>query len=236
MAANPWLERRVLNYAHQGGAKEAPASSMVAMRRALEVGAHAIELDVHATSDRELIVNHDPIGDVSLAELRAVGVVTVREVLEAFPDTYLNFDIKQTAPVVEPYEDLLAALLREYGRADDVIVASFLDAATDAFKLIAPEVSTSAGTAAVAEFYAAVRDDAPAPDALARHHALQVPASFQDITLVDERFVTRAHAAGLAVHVWTIDDPDEMRRLLALDVDGIMTDRPSVLADVLSVL
>jgi glycerophosphoryl diester phosphodiesterase len=61
-----------------------------------------------------------------------------------------------------------------------------------------------------------------------------VPPAFQDIPLVDARFVTRAHEAGLAVHVWTIDDADEMRRLLALDVDGIMTDRPSVLAATLS--
>ena len=230
---NPWLTRRVLNYAHQGGAKEAPASSMEAMRRALEVGSHAIELDVHATSDRELIVNHDPIGDVTLADLRPMGVVTVREVLEAFPDVYLNFDIKQTAPAVEPYEAMLAELLREFGRADDVIVASFLDVATDAFKAVAPEIDTSAGTAAVAQFYAAVRDDTETPDAVKSHVALQVPARFQDIELVTARFVERAHDAELAVHVWTIDEPDEMRRLLALDVDGIMTDRPSVLASVL---
>jgi glycerophosphoryl diester phosphodiesterase len=232
--SNPWLSRRVLNYAHQGGAKEAPASSMVAMRRALEVGAHAIELDVHMTADGELIINHDPIGDATLAELRAFGIVTVREVLEAFPDVYLNFDIKQTAPDVEPYEERLAALLREYRRIDDVIVASFLDAATDAFKAAAPDIHTSAGTAATAEFYASVRDETEVPASVTRHVALQVPAKFQDITLVDERFVTRAHEADLAVHVWTIDDPDEMRRLLALDVDGIMTDRPSVLSAVLS--
>ena len=231
---NPWLSRRVLNWAHQGGAKEAPASSMVAMRHAIEVGAHAIELDVHMTSDRELIVNHDPIGDVTLSELREWGVVTVREVLEAFPDVYLNFDIKETAPAVAPYEALLAEVLREFGRTDDVIVASFLDVATDAFTAVAPEINTSAGTAAVAQFYAAVRDDAETPDAVKSHVALQVPARFQDIELVTARFVARAHDAGLAVHVWTIDDPDEMRHLLALDVDGIMTDRPSVLAGVLS--
>jgi glycerophosphoryl diester phosphodiesterase len=115
-----------------------------------------------------------------------------------------------------------------------VIVASFNDLATDAFKSQAPDVNTSAGTAAVAAFYAAVRDDAPVPDEVLRHQALQVPHRFQDITLVDERFVRRAHEAGLAVHVWTIDDADEMRELLDLGVDGIMTDRPSVLATLLA--
>ena len=67
-----------------------------------------------------------------------------------------------------------------------------------------------------------------------RHHALQVPPDYDGTVIVDERFVERAHAAGLAVHVWTIDDPAEMARLLALGVDGIMTDRPSVLTEVLT--
>jgi glycerophosphoryl diester phosphodiesterase len=164
---------------------------------------------------------------------REFAIATLREVLEAFPGVFINLDIKQTAPVVAPYEERLAALLAEYGRVDDVIVASFNDVATEAFKRHAPDVCTSAGTMAVADFYRAVRDGEAAPDALTRHVALQVPASFQDITLVDEPFVTRAHDAGLAVHVWTIDDADEMRRLLDLDVDGIMTDRPSVLGEVL---
>jgi glycerophosphoryl diester phosphodiesterase len=275
---NPWLERRVLNYAHQGGAREAPSSTLFALRQAIERGANALELDVHATADRELVVCHDAtvdrttnasgaIASMTLADVqaldnaywwvpgevvatdrdeseyvhrgkapaeRAFGIATLREVLDAFPDVFINFDIKQTAPVVEPYEALLAAVLAEYGRKDDVIVASFLDGATDAFKACAPEVSTSAGTAGVAEFYAAVRDGAPTPLSVTRHHALQVSPSFQTTTIVDEKFVTRAHEAGLAVHVWTIDDAAEMRRLIDLDVDGVMTDRPSVLTDVLS--
>jgi glycerophosphoryl diester phosphodiesterase len=275
--SNPWLDRRVLNYAHQGGAREAPSSTLFALRQAIENGADALELDVHATADRELVVCHDATVDrttsatgaisaMTLAEVqeldnaywwvpgevvvtgrpddeyvyrgrapedRDFAIATLREVLDARPGVFLNLDIKQTAPVVEPYEDLLAAVLREYGRADDVIVASFHDSATDAFKTHAPEVSTSAGTAAVAEFYGAVRDGTATPPSVFAHHALQVPPTFGDITLVDEKFVTRAHEAGLAVHVWTIDDADEMARLVALDVDGVMTDRPSVLEGVL---
>ena len=143
----------------------------------------------------------------------------------------MNLDIKQTAPVVQPYEQQLADLLAEFERVDDVIVASFLDVATDSFSAIAPAVSTSAGTAAVAEFYRAVRaGETPPP---MRHHALQVPAAVGDTVVVDEPFVTVAHERGLAVHVWTIDDEVEMARLLDLDVDGIITDRPSVLTAVL---
>jgi glycerophosphoryl diester phosphodiesterase len=260
--SNPWLDRRVLNYAHQGGAKEAPSSTLFAMHRAVSVGAHAIELDVHCSADGELVVCHDAtvdattngsgaIAGLTLAELRgldnaaawpqlvgrapsdrALGVATLREVLEAFPDVILNLDIKQTAPDVEPYEGALAELLQEYGRADDVIVASFLDLATDRFSAAAPEVPTSAGTAAVAAFYYAVRGGETPPPT--RHVALQVPATFGATVVVDERFVAAAHEAGLAVHVWTIDDPDEMRSLLELGVDGIITDRPSVLAGVLA--
>jgi glycerophosphoryl diester phosphodiesterase len=272
---NPWLGRRVIAYAHQGGAWEGPSSTLHAIAGALDAGATGIELDVHATRDRHLVVSHDAtvdrttdghgaISSLTLEELRRLdnaywwapgadvnpdlppdgypfrgrapadrrfGVVTLVEVLEAFPGVVLNLDIKQTAPVVEPYEAELAALLRRFGRTDDVIVASFLDAATDALSVMDPDVPTSAGTLAVAEFYRAVRaGEEPAP---LRHVALQVPTTVGDLTIVDEPFVTAAHAAGLAVHVWTIEDEKEMERLARLGVDGIITDRPSALVGVL---
>ena len=272
---NRWLGRPFLNYAHQGGAREGPSSTLFAMRRALEVGADAIELDVHATADRQLVVCHDAtvdrttngsgrIADLTLAEVQALDnaywwvpdrvvdhdaepgayplrgraaddpelrIPLLRDVLEAFPGAVLNLDIKETAPVVEPYERLLADLLREFGRVDDVIVASFSDDATAAFADAAPEISTAAGTNATAAFYFAVTGgEAPPPTP---HHALQVPAMFAGVTVVDERFVGAAHDHGLAVHVWTVDERDEMEALLAAGVDGIMTDRPSVLAAVL---
>lgn len=275
---NVWLERRVLNWAHQGGAREWPSSTLFALRNAVAAGAHAIELDVHATTDRRLVVCHDTtvdrttngsgrIADLSLEQVRQLdnaywfvpgsgdqvtpdaaetaytfrgrapddvefAIATMEEVLDAFPHVFLNFDIKRTAPEVEPYEHLVADVLRAFNRVDDVIVASFNDASTDAFLELAPDVSTSLGTAGTAEFYRAVRagEDPPATP----HRALQVPASYGDVTLVDEAFVDAAHRHGLAVHVWTIDDPDEMGHLLDLGVDGIMTDYPSVLASVLA--
>lgn len=275
---NPWLDRRVLNYAHQGGAKEEPSSTLHAMRTAIDNGATAIELDVHATRDGQLVVCHDPtvdrttpasgaIADLTLEEVRRLdnshwfapstgeqvshdqpedaypyrglapddpsfGIATLVEVLEEFPDTFLNLDIKQTAPTVEPYEEALAMLLRRFGRRDDVIVASFLDQATDAFSGFAPEVSTSAGTMATAQFILALRDGGEPPPM--RHHALQVPPRHGQTVIVDERFVSAAHDAGLAVHVWTIDDRDEMERLVDLGVDGIITDRPSLCTEVLA--
>jgi glycerophosphoryl diester phosphodiesterase len=280
-AASVWLERRTIAYAHQGGAWEAPSSTTFAISRALAAGATAIELDVHATADGELVVCHDAtvdrttaasgtIASFTLAELRRLdfsywfipgadvspgrdeedypyrgrapedphfGISTLREVLEQYPGVVLNLDIKQTAPVVAPYEETLAHMLAEFGRTDDVIVASFLDPATDAFRAFAPDVPTSAGTMATAEFWRAVHQGDPG-DALPDTPAVayQVPERQGDLVVVDEAFVEAAHRFGKAVHVWTIDDEETMRRLVALGVDGIISDLPTTLSGVLGEL
>jgi glycerophosphoryl diester phosphodiesterase len=275
---NPWLERRVIAYAHQGGAKEAPSSTLYAMRRALEHGATGLELDVHATSDGELVVCHDPtlerttnaageIASFALEEIRRLDnaywfypgqgavegrlpgdyvlrgrapddpdlrVATLTEVLETFPGVVLNLDIKRTAPDVAPYEEVLAAVLREHGRGDDVVVASFSDRAIEEFAKHAPGIAIVPGSDVTTEFYRRLQAGEPVPEGIGRYVALQVPARFGPLVVVDESFVGAAHASGLAVHVWTIDDPEEMEHLVSLGVDGIISDRPSVLAGVLS--
>jgi len=274
--ANPWLSRRVLNYAHQGGAREGPSSTLWAMSRALTAGADALELDVHATADRQLVVCHDAsvdrttdgrgtIASMTLSELRrldnaywwvpgevvaperppqdyplrgraptdrSLGIATLDDVLDLYPGAFLNLDIKQTAPVVAPYEEALARKLRERGRVDDVIVASFNDTATDTFRTFAPEIGTSAGTVAVAEVWRAAHGDGTLPEL--PHVAVQIPAAVAGMAVCDEAMVAFAHELGLAVHVWTIDDADEMARLVELGVDGIMTDHPGVLDTVLT--
>lgn len=263
-------------YAHQGGAWEWPSSTLFAIDQAVAAGATAIELDVHATADGQLVVCHDDtvdrttdghgrIAELTLQELKGLDnaywfipgadvtpgrpagdypyrgraatdpdfrVATLREVLERFPGVVLNLDIKQTAPAVAPYEAALAALLDEYGRGDDVIVASFLDPATDAFRPLAPAVPTSAGTLATAEFWRAVQEgtDLPAMEAV----AFQVPERYGELTVVDRRFVDAAHHAGMAVHVWTVNDVESMERLVDLGVDGIISDLPTTLAGVLA--
>ncbi len=276
VADNPWVARRVMAYAHQGGAWEAPSSTLFAIRRALAAGATAIELDVHATADRELVVCHDTtvdrttdgtgaIAELTLDQIRRLdpaywfipgadvtpgrpaadypyrgrapedpefAVPTLRRILEAFPGVVLNLDIKRTAPVVEPYEAELARLLAEFGRTDDVIVASFLDPATDAFRALAPGVPTSAGTLGTAEFWRAVHHGTEFPDLDAV--ALQVPETQGDLRVVDEALVAAAHERGLAVHVWTVNEEEAMARLLDLGVDGLISDRPTALAAVLA--
>jgi glycerophosphoryl diester phosphodiesterase len=273
--ASVWLERRVIAYAHQGGAWESPSSTLHAIDHALEAGAAGVELDVHATADGELVVCHDAtvdrttagqgtIASFTLAQLRAMdfsywwipgadvtpgrpeaeyplrgrapgdpafGIATLREVLERYPGVLLNLDIKQTAPAVVPYEASLARLLAEFGRTDDVIVASFLDPATDAFRTFAPGVPTSAGTMATAAAWQSVQAGEDLPESPAV--AFQVPERQGDLVIVDEAFVAAAHRAGKAVHVWTINDAASMERLLGLGVDGIISDVPTTLCGVL---
>jgi glycerophosphoryl diester phosphodiesterase len=270
-----WLERRVIAYAHQGGAWESPSSTLHAIAHALEAGATGVELDVHATADGELVVCHDAtvdrttaeqgtIASFTLAQLREMdfsywwipgadvapgrpeadypfrgrapsdpsfGIATLREVLERFPGVVLNLDIKQTAPVVAPYEESLARLLAEFGRTDDVIVASFLDPATDAFRGFTSSVPTSAGTVATAEAWRAVQAGEDMPEIPAV--AYQVPERQGDLVVVDEPFVAAAHRAGKAVHVWTANDTESMERLIGLGVDGIISDVPTTLCGVL---
>jgi glycerophosphoryl diester phosphodiesterase len=248
-----------------------------AIENAVGLGCHAIELDIHMTSDGYLVACHDPtlerttnasgaIADHTLAQLTQLdnaywfvpgedvqsdrdsseyvlrgmapadhgyGIATLDEIIDVTHGILLNLDIKKTAPEVPPYEVALADLLRNRGRTDDVIVASFLDSATDTFKDYAPEIATSAGTNAVAEFFRAVRAGEAPAETVKRHVALQVPVAFQDVVIVDERFVEEAHDAGLAVHVWTINERTEMEELLDLGVDGIISDTPTVLVDVL---
>jgi len=275
---NPWLGRRVIAYAHQGGAWEAPSSTLFAVRRAIEIGATGIELDVHATSDRHLVVCHDSTVDrttdghgqihsLTLEELRSLDnahwfvpggderqdqepgaypyrgrapaardfrVATLEEVLEIadeHPEVAFNFDIKATAPTVEPYEELLARTLRDHGDTDRFIVASFLDVATEAFSRFAPEIATSAGTLGVAMFWRALRSGEQMPDT--RHRAFQVPATRGEHVVVDEQFVEVAHERAVAVHVWTVNDEAEMRRLCDIGVVAVISDLPTTLVGVL---
>ena len=278
-APNPWLERRILTYAHQCGAWEAPSSTLFALHRALGLGVSGIELDVHATADRQLVVCHDSTVDrttdghgrihaLTLDELRRLdnafwfvpggdeatgldpasypyrgrapavhdfGVATLAEVLEVLedhPHVALNLDIKQTAPAVEPYEELLADELARHPFTERVIVASFLDSATATFAALAPHVATSAGTLAVATFWRAVHNGEELPPV--PHAAMQVPARRGDLVVVDEVFVRAAHDSGLAVHVWTINDVRQMGALVDLGVDGIISDLPTPLVAVVA--
>lgn len=286
--ANQWLDRRVLNIAHQGGEIEAPSNTLFAFKTAVDKGSDVLELDVHATADRELVVLHDSTVDrttdgegrvdqMTLQEIKeldaaywfvpdcgtcrdepddaykyrgfATGdrsiprnlkgfepndfrIPTLREVFEAFPEMFINIEIKETVPETVPYERELADLLAEFERTDDTIVVSFYDDAVERFKAFAPDVHTATATGETAAFYLTTQGPLPGlPNP--RYQALQVPLEFNGIEVVTKEFVTEAHANDLAVHVWTINSPDDMEWLIGIGVDGIMSDRPTLLEKVL---
>ena len=285
LAPNPWLERRPLNIAHQGGEIEAPSDTLYAFKTALEKGADVLEMDVHLTADNRVVVLHDETVDrttngsgsvenMTLAQVKALDaahwfvpnvgtthsrpaadytlrgiatgekappegftandftIPTLDEVLDAFPDTFINVELKPTVAQTGRLELAVANLLRAKDRTDDVIVVSFLDHLLTIFKVFAPDVHTAAATGQVGAFWASSQGPLPgAPNPL--HVALQVPMVFNGIPVMSQDFVADAHRNNLAVHVWTINDAATMRQLLAWGADGIMTDRPTLLQSIL---
>lgn len=244
-----------LGFAHRG-ADVRRENTLAAFRAAHEAGFAYLELDVRTTADGELVVFHDDtldrvstgrgrIAEHSWAELASVRVgeeplLRFADLLTALPEARLNVDLKDDGGAVA-----MARLLAEHRAWDRVLVASFHDSRrrvlrTALAELGHPEraagparVATSGGAAAVAALVVL------GPLGLTRAvrrlldvDCVQVPLRQGPVPVVRPAFVRRAHAAGLAVHVWVIDEPDEMERLLDMGVDGIMTDRADVLAEV----
>lgn len=228
-------------------------NTLAAFEAALALGLGHLETDVQATRDGVAVVLHDPdlrrttgrpvqvstITWAELTELRVGGVHPVpriEEALEAFPDAVLNIDCKD-GRAVRP----LAEALRAAGAQDRVVVASFDGRRARAVQDLVPGVGRSLGIAGTAGARLAAGLDRISHAAglhllsriCAGADALQVPERAGRLTVVTERLVELAHEAGLQVHVWTVDDPDDMTRLLDLGVDGIMSDRADLLSEVL---
>lgn len=240
----------VLAFAHRGGAYhpeiEGLENTMAAFRHAVELGYDYLETDVHSTRDGRLLAFHDTVLDrvtdkrgeiatLTRAEVQEalVGnserVPTFDELLEAFPATRFNVDLKSDGAV-----PLLAQLLAHQGAWDRVLVGSFSARRVHQFReLTGGRVPTAAHPLEVLTFR--LLPSGRLADRLTRGRvaALQVPRRHRGFSVVTSALVRRAHAAGKHVHVWTVDDPDEMDLLLDLGVDGIMTDRTDILKDVL---
>jgi glycerophosphoryl diester phosphodiesterase len=259
-APHPALAGPPLGLAHRGftppGAadhRHAWENTVAAFEAARATGLRHLELDVHATRDGVCAVVHDPdlrrvagvdarVRDLPWEQVRRVRVggghpvPRLEEVLDALPDAVLNVDCKTSATVAP----LIAALrARAPGDRGRVLVASFDGRRSAAVARAVPGVARSAGTvAALAARLAAALPGTKLPRLLAGWaargaHALQVPERYGPLRVVTPRFVELAHDVGLQVHVWVVDDPDDMRRLLDLGVDGLVSDRADLLAAVL---
>ncbi|MEU3268625.1 glycerophosphodiester phosphodiesterase [Streptomyces bacillaris] len=243
---HPYLDHATpLAFAHRGGAADGVENTAAAFRRAAAAGYRYFETDVHTTADGRLVAFHDATldrvtdatGAISTLPWSEVGRARVggteplplfEELLEEFPEARWNVDLK-AEPALEP----LLELIRRTDAWDRVCVGSFSEArVARAHRLAGPRLATSYGVRGVL----GLRLRSWGIPAALRTGAVcaQVPERQGGIPVVDARFVRTAHALGLQVHVWTVNEPDRMAALLDLGVDGIMTDHIETLRTVLS--
>jgi glycerophosphoryl diester phosphodiesterase len=251
---------KILIMAHRGGKGLWPENTLYGYQKALESGVDVLEIDIWRTKDGVVIVNHDEtvdrttngrgeIGTFTLAELqqldsgyrwsvdgtypyRGAGhtISTLDQVLSQFPDTRFNIDIKENS------DELIGALcdhIDKHSAHDRVMVASFHQRALLKFRKRCPNVATSAGTWEIIRFIILSKlgltrlYDPP-------FGAFQVPQRAGVFSITNRTFIEAAQKRGIDVHPWTINDKTDMKRLINLGVDGIITDYPDRLSEVLA--
>lgn len=250
-----------VNFAHRGGAALSPENTLESFRAGLAAGADRLEMDARVTADGAVVVIHDatvdrttngggPVAGLSLAELKrldagyrfqragefpfrggGLSIPMLAEVYREFPQTPVNVEIKSTRPGDESrvYEEIRANAAEER-----TLVAAADHATLERFRAVADgTVPTAASQREIQTFFLASRAGLQAT-LDPRYSALQVPETYSGLNILTPRFLAAARAHGLRVDVWTVDDPADMRRLRNLGVDGIMTDRPDLLSEVLS--
>ena len=240
-------------YAHRGAATECPENTLVSFREALSVGATALELDVHITSDQVVVVSHDPSGERAAAKHKSISectfdelqtwdagwgfegpestrpfankgitIPTFESVIEAFPEVLLNVDLKV------PIAPQVVSLIHKLNAHDRICLASFQRSTLDHVRELGYRGATS----------------------LAQNEVIQLmllPKIFQrgrlkpkgqvaqlPLWLLRPSVVRRCHALGLRVDVWTVNEPSDAKRLLAMGVNGIMTDDPRRIAPIVA--
>jgi glycerophosphoryl diester phosphodiesterase len=254
--------RKVLVIAHRGGSHLRPENTLEAFANALAAGADVLEMDVRSTVDGALVVIHDATVDrttdgsgaveaMTLAKLQkldagfrwspdggktfpfrgaGIRIPALEEVFSRFPQMRMNLEIKNPpgATAARP----LCDRIRAHRMQERVLVASMSDEAITAFRAICPEIATSLATSEGRTFVFASYawlESAVTP----RGVALQVPDRLRGRDIATPRLVAAAHGRNLRIHAWTVNEEARMRELAAMGIDGILTDRPDVLARIL---
>jgi glycerophosphoryl diester phosphodiesterase len=261
--AKPYLDRPgPWVVAHRGGSALAPENTFPAFDRAVALGADALEIDVRLTADRAVVVFHDEetarltgapgtVEGRTLAEAAAldaafsfspdggatfplrgtgVSIPTLAATLARYPGTRLNIDAKTDDAALA---EALARVIAEAGAADRVCVGSFFDVQAERLGRLLPGVARYLPQDAATCHVLAAKGGSGGQGCPRGYDLADLPHRYGTMTVVDAKVVAHFHALGIPVHVWTVDDEREMRDLLALGVDGIVTDRPDVLARVL---
>lgn len=242
--AHPFLSAPFANaFAHRGGALEAEENTLPAFEHAFALGFTHVELDVHATRDGVVVIHHDPeltricgdprrICDLDWADLRQIRtqqgaeILRLQDLFDAFPQLFVNIEAK-SRDVVAP----LCALIGQMNKLDQICIGAFDGVRTrEARKLLGPRLLWSPAHGQVARLWA---QGWGLPLALDEFAVVQVPTHWRGIPVVTPRFIRAAKAKGIAVQIWTVDAKSEMTRLYDMGVDAVMSDRPSLLRDVL---
>ncbi len=228
------MDRKIKVIAHRGASAEIPGNTISAFKKAIEIGADMIELDVHASKDGHLVVIHDFTVDETTNGTGAVAELTLKELKELVVEDVekiptleevfklakgkidINVEIK-----AEGIEEKVVELIRDYKLEKNVLISSFNLPAIKKIKEIAPELKTAALISTPVEDILNV---------LKEYNADGVNPFF---VMVNEDFVEEIHNAGYILYPWTVDDEDMMQYLIELGVDGIITDVPEILIDIL---
>lgn len=235
----------IIHFAHRGSLTEAPENTLPSFERALQREARAIELDVQLTKDGHLVICHDQkidriasegnggyIKDFTLEQLRqfdigsffsrefaGVSFALLEEVLDICPpDLLINIEIKNTPVFYPNIEKKLINCLRDYERLDPVIVSSLDHLALRRIRKLAPDVKIGL----------LFQDRILEPWQYAENTNLEPYSLHPRYTFVDEEFVKESHEAGFKVYPWTVDDPEDLQRLLDYGVDGVFTNNPDI--------
>jgi glycerophosphoryl diester phosphodiesterase len=247
--------------AHRGGRSLGPENTLYTYRRAVDLGVDVLEIDVQLTQDNHLAVIHDKtvdrttngsgtVASYKLADLqkldagyrwsadqgipfplrgKGIKIPSLAEVFKAFPQMRINIESKDPKPAAITS---LCRTIQDHNMSQKVMIASFDAGTLKRFRAVCPGVATSAGASEAILFYSLQKmylESAYSPVA----QALQIPQTYGDLQVVTKRFVEAAHARNLKVHVWTVNGVDSMKTLLQLGVDGIMTDYPQRLLEIM---
>jgi glycerophosphoryl diester phosphodiesterase len=254
---NPFAREHPIAFAHRGGRRRWPENTMLAFGKSAELGFRYFETDLHLSADEVLMVFHDdtldrttdgsgPINGYTAGELKSfdaafrfgskdgwpyrgqgVTIPTLEELVTAFPDASFTLELKE-AGLADP----LVSFVQRHNLWDRVMVGGYDDAWIKKVRLLSDgRMSTSSPRHETFFFWLFSRVGIGLP---IKADALQVPCSHNGLTVVDRRLVRAARRAGKQVHVWTVNSAPEMHRLLDLGVDGLMSDFPDVLLEVLA--
>lgn len=244
MTRHPYFETggAVAALAHRGFSRDGLENSMRAFQAAVDLGFRFVETDAHGTADGVAVALHDAaldrttdrqglVADLPWSQVREARIGGVEPVplledlLGTWPELRVNIDVKAVSGI-EP----IATAIERTGAHDRVCVASFSVARREAtVARLSRPVATSAGTGEAAPFFAAGITGRGVGRTLRRVDALQIPARVQGARILTRAHVSAAHRAGKQVHVWTVNDPGEMERLIAMGVDGLVSDRADLL-------